>query len=403
MARATMPKDRNAGSSPRISERIIDAIIPAWATAFDASSCLLVDPVGAIAGANAAPVATLRAQSQRIDAIAEAALAGLAGVNAARAAHLLARTLRLFLGADGEPGFPRAVNAEGAVVDAARDFESHAWLLRAVAKVYALTGAPETLLVADLVLEYLDINLAHGIAGYRPDGIGGRLGGQRGHLRLLEGVLTLHRHGGRQKDFARACALVELFRYHLLDRAVGMVPEHFDRDWRAVETNAEAAYRPRTTAQWIVALTQFRAQGGDPSLAAEIAILRRGLFASVNAQGLLPETVRADGRSACDGAELATQLAYFAAAQAIDGHSGKSRERLLDLDRQIAETFLEPAVKGCWIESVDAKNASRGAPPRLSTLSALVRHCAMAKSAAHAPDARLVAFSADERRGAYAA
>ena len=150
-------------------------------------------------------------------------------------------------------------------------------------------------------------------------------------------------------------------------------------------------------------MTQFRAQGGDPSLAAEIAILRRGLFASVNAQGLLPETVRADGRSACDGAELATQLAYFAAAQAIDGHSGKSRERLLDLDRQIAETFLEPAVKGCWIESVDAKNASRGAPPRLSTLSALVRHCAMAKSAAHAPDARLVAFSADERRGAYAA
>jgi len=403
MAKATTPNDRNGDCSPRIGAVIADAIIPAWATAFDVSSCRLVDPVGAIAGRHTAPVATLRAQSQRIDAIAEAAMAGLGGANASRAAHLLARTLRLFLGSDGEPGFPRAVNADGAVVDPARDFESHAWLLRAVAKVYALTGAPETLLVADLVLEYLDINLAHGIAGYRPDGLGGRLGGQRGHLRLLEGVLTLHRHGGRQKDFARACALVELFRYHLLDRAAGMVPEYFDRDWRAVATDAQAAYRPRSTAQWIVALTQFRAQGGDPSLAAEIAILRRGMFGSLTAQGLLPETVGADGRPACDGAELATQLAYFAAAQAIDGYSGKSRERLLDLDRRIAETFLEPAVKGCWIEGVDAKNASRGAPPRLSTLAALVRHCALAQSAVRADEGRLVAFRVDERRGAYAA
>ena len=389
--------------SPRIATLVTETIIPAWASAFDGSGCRLADPVGSLRGPRSAPVATLRTQAQRIDAVAECALAGLGGANAPRAAHLLAQALQQFLGADGEPGFPRAVDSEGAVVDSARDFESHAWLLRSVAKVYALTKAPETLLVADLILDFLDSHLAHGVAGYRPDGSGGRLGGQRGHLRLLEGILILHRHGGRRQDFDRACALTELFRYHLLDRAAGMVPEYFDRDWRAVKSDEDAVYKPRTAAQWIAALTQFRAQGGDPGLAAEIAILRRGLSNCVEPSGFVPETVLAGGRATSEGAELATQLAYFAAAQAIDGFSDKGRERLDDLDRAIAAAFLEDAVKGCWIESVDAKHWSRGAPVRLSTLTALVHHCALAKSAADSDDGRLLSFAAGARRASQAA
>jgi mannose/cellobiose epimerase-like protein (N-acyl-D-glucosamine 2-epimerase family) len=389
--------------SPRIATLVTQTIIPAWASAFDGSGCRLVDPVGSLRDPRAAPVATLRTQAQRIDAVAECALAGLGGANAPRAAHLLALGLQQFLGADGEPGFPRAVDSEGAVVDSARDFESHAWLLRSVAKVYALTGAPETLLVADLILDFLDSHLAHAVAGYRPDGSGGRLGGQRGHLRLLEGILILHRHGGRRQDFDRACALTELFRYHLLDRAAGMVPEYFDRDWRAVESDEDAVFKPRTAAQWIVALTQFRAQGGDPGLAAEIAILRRGLSNCVDARGFVPETVQPGGRATSEGAELATQLSFFAATQAIDGFGEKARERLGDLDRAIAATFLEQAVTGCWIESVDAKNWSRGAPVRLSTLTALVHHCAQTASAADADDARLLSFAAGAKRASYAA
>ena len=395
--------ETGSAGSPCIATLVKQTIIPAWASTFDGSGSRLVDPVGSLRAARTAPLATLRTQAQRIDAVAQCALAGLGGANAPRAAHLLALALQQFLGADGEPGFPRAVDCEGAVVDPARDFESHAWLLRAVAKVYALTRAPETLLVADLILDFLDAHLAHGVAGYRPDGSGGRLGGQRGHLRLLEGILILHRHGGRRQDFDRACALTELFRYHLLDRAAGMVPEYFDRDWRAVESDEAAVFKPRTVAQWIVALTQLRAQGGDPSLAAEIAILRRGLSTCVDGRGFVPETVGADGRAASEDAELATQLAYFAAMKAIDGYSDKGRDRLNDLDRAIASTFLDQAVKGCWVESVDAKLWSRGAPVRLSTLAALVHHCALAERAVNANEGRLLSFAAGAKRASYAA
>ena len=220
--------------APRIAALVEGQIFPAWGGVHTGVRDGLSDPVGSIGRAKAAPAATLRAQAQRIDAMAEASLSGLSSASAPRAAYLLAQTLRQFLAADGEAGFPRAVDVEGVVIDPVRDFESHAWLLRAVAKVHALTGSEETLLVADLILDFMDAEFGHAVAGYRPDSTGGRLGGQRGHLRLLEGLLTLHGAGGRARDFKRASALVELFRFHMIDRAAGAVGEYFDRDWRVV-------------------------------------------------------------------------------------------------------------------------------------------------------------------------
>ncbi len=402
MAKAVADSRQGSPQAPSISRIVEAGVLPAWTRANEAFALGLTDPIGAIRPGRMTPVATLRAQAQRIDATAETALCGLGGATAPRAALLLARTLQQFLAADGEAGFPRAVDIDGVVADPVRDFDSHAWLLRAVAKVYALTGAPETLLVADLILDFLDSSLAHGVAGYRADGSGGRLLGQRGHLRLLEGVLILHRFSRRRADFARAEGLVELFRYHFLDRSAGAVSEYFDMDWRAVHPG-EPSFRPRTSAQWIVALGGFRAQGGDAGLAAEIAMLRRGLGAALDEGGFLPEAVDGAGRPLADGFELATQLAHFSALRTLDGVSDAGGRSLGALDEKIAATFLDPAVKGCWIECIDARGASRGAPPRVSTLSSLVELAGLRQANAAAGDGRLLAFPAGERRAAYAA
>ena len=71
------------------------------------------------------------------------------------------------------------------------------------------------------------------------------------------------------------------------------------------------------------------------------------------------------------------------------------------LDRQIAARFLDPAVKGCWIERIDARGGSCGATPRLSTLSSLVSVCGLRDALAHGGE-RPLAF-ANERRAGHAA
>jgi len=389
-------------AAPIIKVCIEQEILPAWRGA-DAIAGRLVDPVGAMTDGRAAPVASLRVQAQRIDALATAGLFSNAAADLRRATALLAAVLDQFLSADGEPGFPRAIDLEGDVVDPSRDFEAHAWLLRAVAKVHAMTRSSETLLVADLILEFLDAHLKRGEVGYRPDTSGGQIAGQRGHLRLLEGLLALHRATERPCDLARAQRIVELFRFHLLDRAAGGVPERFDPDWRAVHVGPTAFFFPRTSAEWVVALSRFRRQSGDGRVAADLAVLRRTLLSSRGGDGLIADVVGLDGKPAADGAALAAQLAFFGALHALDGVSEAGARAALALDARIAELFLAPAVKGCWIESLDGEGRSRGEPLRVSTLASLVEIAALERADVGESHERTVAFAPALKRGAQAA
>ncbi len=384
--------------APAVAEFVTRDIAPAWTRANDSVSGALIDPVGAMRRGARAPVATLSVQSQRIDATAEEALCGLAPGHAQRSAALLQRTLQHFINPESGSGLPAAVDCHGAVVDATRNLESHAWLLRAVAKVHALTASNELLEVADRIFDFLDKSLLDPTGFYRLDNSGVRRAGQRGHLRLLEAALALHRRSGRASDFQRAERLIGLFSDRLLDRASGGVVEFLDLESPSVWPTFVAGHRPRTSAQWIVALTTFRAQGGDAGVAADIAQLRRGMLAAVRADGFLAETDADSTPSEAGVTELATQLAYFAALHALDRASEAGAAKLRQLDGQIAAAFLDPAVKGCWIERIDVRGGSCGATQRLSTLSSLVGASGLRDAMAHGGE-RPLAFTAERRAG----
>jgi mannose/cellobiose epimerase-like protein (N-acyl-D-glucosamine 2-epimerase family) len=402
MGTTTMALPNSVLLAPSMATLIARDIAPGWTRANDSISGALIDPVGAMRRGARAPVATLSVQAQRIDATAEAALCGLTPASAQRAANLLQRTLQHFLNAESGSGLPSVVDCHGAVVDPTRQLESHAWLLRAVAKVHALTASDELLAVADRIFDFLDKSLLDETGFYRLDSSPSRRAGQRGHLRLLEAALTLHRRSGRPSDFRRAAQLVSLFSDRLLDRSSGGVAEYLDLEAPSARPTFVAGHRPRTSAQWIVALTAFRAQGGDASVAADIAQMRRGMLAAVQDDGFLAETDAPPPRPEARTTELPTQLAFVAALHALDRASETGAANLRRLDRQIAASFLEPAVKGCWIERIDARGGSCGATPRLSTLSSLVGVCGLRDALALGGE-RPLAFAATERRAGHAA
>ena len=329
-------------SAPSMAEFIARDIAPAWTRANDSASGALIDPVGAMRRGARAPVATLSVQAQRIDATAEAALCGLAPANARRAASLLRRTLQHFLNRESGSGLPDVVDCHGAVVDATRRLESHAWLLRAIAKVHALTDSDELLAVADRIFDFLDRSLLDQTGFYRLDSSPSRRGGQRGHLRLLEAALALHRRSGRPSDFRRAAQVVSLFSDRLLDRASGGVAEYLDLEAPGATPTFVAGYRPRTSAQWIVALTAFRAQGGDAGVAADIAQLRRGMLAAVQDDGFLAETDSPLPQTDAGTTELPTQLAFLAALHALDGASDTGAASCAVWTGKLRPTFSIP-------------------------------------------------------------
>src|SRR5579863_2567949 len=120
MARANKASSGARSRAPRIAAIVSRDILPAWTAADDGPAGGAADGALMAPWRRAGSTASLRALAQFIDALAEAALSGRQPASAPRAAQLLVETLRRFLGADGGPGFPRAVDVNGLVIDATR-------------------------------------------------------------------------------------------------------------------------------------------------------------------------------------------------------------------------------------------------------------------------------------------
>ena len=367
-------------STPGLGSQIAQRIMPTWSNLGRTDFGAPADPVGALRFPAAGPIATLRIQAQIVSARAKAAGAGLATPNASSFPAYLASLLAHFLSPEGDPGLARVVAANGNVLDSRRSLEDHAWMLRALADSYFATRSRDILLVADLILEFLDRHLANDSIGYFEDNHGGGERRQAGHAHLLDAILTLHAATGSAQYLARAAALFELFRFHMLERESLNVGEAFDRNWRAVPASGEAAFRPASAAHWVVLLRRYHGSSGDDSALDLMRALGQRLVAKRNARGMIVSSLDAFGAAPDASMRMRDQLGLCAALRALGPgerqHSGEVRL----LESRIAALFIDPAPTGCWCESVDANGESRGEPISVETLATLVNYAASAQS-----------------------
>ena len=177
-------------AAPGLAGRILRGVMPSWSNLGRTDFGAPVDPVNALRFPAKGPIATLRIQAQIVSARAKASGAGLAARKASSFPAYLATLLAQFLSPDGDPGLARAVTADGQVLDSRRSLEDHAWMLRALAESYVATRSRDILLVADLILEFLDRHLANGSIGYFEDNQGGGELRQASHAHLFDAILT---------------------------------------------------------------------------------------------------------------------------------------------------------------------------------------------------------------------
>jgi mannose/cellobiose epimerase-like protein (N-acyl-D-glucosamine 2-epimerase family) len=371
-----------------LAEQILDRVMPTWSSLGSTDFGAPIDPVNALRLPGSGPIATLRVQAQIVSARARAAGAGLARRKASSFPAYLACLLAYFLSPDGDSGLARVVAADGRVLDDRRSLEDHAWMLRALADTYVATESRDILMIADMILEFLDRHLANDSVGYFEDNQGGGARRQASHAHLLDAILTLHAATGSVQYLKRASALFELFRFHLVDRATLNVGETFDRNWRAAQSSGEAIYHPASVAHWIVLLRRYHAAGGDDQALGLMQALGSRLLVQRNEWGMIARSVNASGVALDTSVNLRDQLHFCAALQALAPGERRRLSELNLLESRISTQFIDPAPKGCWCESLDANCESRGEPVSIETLATLVNYATNAQSAqiaVHAP------------------
>ena len=358
-----------------LSEIVVARVLPTWCALGRTDFGGPADPGGSLRLPDKGPLATLRVQAQMVSARAKAASSRLGTKGASSFPAYLATLLAHFLSPDGEPGLARVVAATGEVLDSRRALEDHAWMLRALADSYVATGSRDILLVADLILEFIDRHLANNSIGYFEDNQGCGERRQSSHAHLLDAILTLQAATGSRVYLARAADLVELFRFHLLDRVCLNVGEVFDRSWRAVPPARSAIFSPASAARWIVLLHRHHLAAGDEQAFELMQALGRRLLAQRDGGGMIASAIDASGAVRDRSLQLRDQLWLGAALQAL-GRGGEAGQ----LESRIGALFIDPAPTGCWFERVGEDRCSLGDPISMETLAALVGHAADAQS-----------------------
>jgi mannose/cellobiose epimerase-like protein (N-acyl-D-glucosamine 2-epimerase family) len=365
-------EQRDSGLAARIQAQVL----PTWSSLGRTDFGAPADPVGALRYPQHGPIATLRVQAQVISARAKAEAAGVAAANAPSFPAYLASLLSRFLSPDGDPGMARVVLSSGKVLDARRCLDDHAWMLRALADSFVATHSRDILLVADLILEFLDGHLASDSIGYFEDNEGGGGHRQASHAHLLEALLTLHAATGSAAYLRRAASLFELFRFHLLEPKSLNVSEMFDRKWQPAPVSGESAYCTASVARWIALLQRHHAAAGDDQALDLMQMLGLRMLAQRNELGLIVSSVGASGLAGETTMRLQDQLLLCQALRALAASDGRHWSDLSRLEALVARYFIEPAPRGCWCESIDANGESLGETISIETLSALVDHVA---------------------------
>lgn len=356
-----------------LAKQIVETILPAWVGSRGGA---WRDPLCVGHRSAASGAATLRVQAQRVYLAARLERAGLLPGGAASGAFLASDALMRFLSADGGEGLVRAVAEDGRVVDPSRNFEDHAWMVSALAQVHTLTGSDDVLLIADMLLEFIESRLSTGSIGFCADDQGSTERGQAGHLRLFEALLTLQLSSGAERYLAAAGKIHEVFRYHFFDRQGGGVIESLGRDWRPTPKGAIAAFQSQATAQWIAQLGRHHAIVGSGQTLGLMAALAENLRARRNSSGFVASSHDRFGAPIDASCPLASQLGLCAAIRAMQAAGEGGFGAAGRLEALIAGAYLDVAPRGCWIERLSAAGTSEGAPLDHSTLVSLIDHAA---------------------------
>jgi mannose/cellobiose epimerase-like protein (N-acyl-D-glucosamine 2-epimerase family) len=341
----------------RLKRRMIDRCLPLWSgEGWDAASGGFIDRLDQDGRADRMAPRRVLVQARQIYCFAkvaqldwypqgrEVALKGLE--------YLLARAKA----PDGRPGYVHTLTPEGAPGDARRDTYDHAFILLALATVYALDRDAQVRAEIDALLSFVDAGLRSPNGGLHeglPPSLPRR---QNPQMHMFESMIALFDATHENVFQNRAGDFFALFLANLYDKQTRLLGEYFEEDWSRIEP---VSVEPGHLAEWVWLLKGFERITGCPTTRPRGELLQSALRYREAATGLLIDEGDAAGNIRRGTRRLwpQTEIAKAWIAQAEGGEAGaadQARAALARLERH----YLNHPVAGGWYDQFDSDGKS---------------------------------------------
>jgi mannose/cellobiose epimerase-like protein (N-acyl-D-glucosamine 2-epimerase family) len=340
-----------------LKTRMIEHALPLWSTeGWDRTTGGFIDRLTPDGRADRLAPRRVFVQARQIYCFAKAAQIGwypdgrevaLSGLD-----HLLTKARS----PDGAPGFVHTLAPDGTVLDPLRDTYDHAFVLLALASVYALDRDAQVRAEIDALCSYLDHQLRSPHGGFLEGWPASMPRRQNPQMHLFEAMIAAFDATHDTVFQNRAGDFFALFLANLYDKQKKVLGEYFEDDWSRIEP---VSVEPGHLAEWVWLLKGFERITGCPTGRYRAELLASALRYRDQATGCLIDEGDATGSIKRHSRRLWPQTEFAKAwiAQAESGEAGaadEARAALLRLDRH----YLNHPVAGGWYDQFDRDGRS---------------------------------------------
>ena len=340
-----------------LKRRIIQHSLPLWSTeGWDHATGGFIDRLTPDGRADRSAPRRVLVQARQIYCFAKAAQIGwypqgreiaLKGLD-----HLLTRAKS----PDGRPGFVHTLAPDGSVLDPSRDTYDHAFVLLALANVYALDRDAQIRAEIDALLLFLDRQLRSTNGGFL-EGLPATMPRrQNPQMHLFEAMIAAFDATHDMAFQNRAGEFFALFLASLYDKQKQVLGEYFEDDWSKIEP---VIVEPGHQAEWVWLLKGFERITGCPTGRYRGELLAAALRYRDEATGCLVDEGDASGNIKRHSQRLWPQAEIAKAwiAQAEAGEAGAAEQARAALSR-LARHYLNHPVQGGWYDQFDRDGRS---------------------------------------------
>ncbi|MGY4416315.1 mannose/cellobiose epimerase-like protein (N-acyl-D-glucosamine 2-epimerase family) [Bradyrhizobium sp. LB7.1] len=341
----------------RLKRRMIDEALPLWSTVgWDHGAGGFIDRLHHDGTADVAAPRRVFVQARQIWCYAKAAQMGWYPEGRAIALKGLEHLLARAKAPDGRPGYVHRLTPEGAVLDDRRDAYDHAFILFALATVYALDQDAQIRAEIDALLAFLDGHLRSPHGGVHeglPVSLPRR---QNPHMHLFEAMIACFDATHDLSFQNRAGEFFALFLANLYDKQTRALGEYFEEDWSKI---APVSVEPGHQAEWVWLLKGFERITGCPTGQRRAELLETALRYRDAANGCLIDEGDDAGNIRRGTRRLwpQTEIAKAWIAQAESGEMGAADEARMALAR-LERHYLNHPVRGGWYDQFDRDGKS---------------------------------------------
>lgn len=352
-----IPAEEAADIVARLKRRMIEDAIPLWWTVgWDHDAGGFIDRLHRDGTADRAAPRRVFVQARQIWCYAKAAQMGWYPEGRAIALKGLEHLLERAKAPDGRPGYVHRLTPEGVVLDSRRDAYDHAFILFALATVYALDKDAQIRAEINAVLAFLDGHLRSPHGGVHESVPASLPRRQNPHMHLFEAMIACFDATHDLSFQNRAGEFFALFLANLYDKRKCALGEYFEEDWSKIEpVSVEAGHQ----AEWVWLLKGFERITGCPTGQRRAELLTTALRYRDAATGCLVDEGDDTGniRRATRRLWPQTEVAKAWIAQAESGEVGaayEARAALVRLERH----YLSHPVRGGWYDQFDGDGKS---------------------------------------------